>query len=97
MSIFKRLARFFTAAPPSDPFYRFTVVCNRCGEQIEGRVNTNNDLSMQDDEENGGTVYFSRKTLVGENLCFQRVEVELTFDKERHLLRREITGGKFVD
>jgi hypothetical protein len=97
MSFFKRLTRLLSASPPKDPFYHFTVVCNRCGEQIEGRVNTSNDLSQQDEDEGGGAVYFARKTLVGDSLCFQRVEVELTFDKDRKILGREITGGKFVD
>jgi hypothetical protein len=34
---------------------------------------------------------------MGEGLCFQRVEVNLTFDVNRKLINREISGGKFVD
>ena len=41
--------------------------------------------------------YFCRKVLVGEKLCFQPVELSLTFDKNRKLVKQEITGGKFID
>jgi hypothetical protein len=30
-------------------------------------------------------------------LCFQRIEVELTFDENRKLVDRQIQGGVFVD
>jgi hypothetical protein len=35
--------------------------------------------------------------LIGEGHCFQRVEVELTFDGTRRLIHREISGGQFVN
>jgi hypothetical protein len=33
---------------------------------------------------------------MGENRCFQRVEVELKFNSARQLLEQHITGGQFV-
>jgi hypothetical protein len=34
--------------------------------------------------------------LVGNQLCFQRVEVTLFFDNQRHLIDQEIKHGDFV-
>jgi hypothetical protein len=75
-------------------YYTFSVKCLRCGEIIEGRVDLNNDLSVEYKE--GGDVYYARKTLMGENRCFQRMEVELKFTSGRELLERHITGGEFT-
>jgi hypothetical protein len=36
------------------------------------------------------------KTLVGNRLCFERIEVTLTFDENRRLLDRDITRGEFI-
>jgi hypothetical protein len=41
--------------------------------------------------------YFCRKVLMGEKRCFQQIEVELTFDRNRKLTERKIKGGKFAD
>jgi hypothetical protein len=91
MGFFKKL--FGGGAPSSSSnFYTFNVRCDRCGEIIEGRVNLNNDLSLDDE---GG--YHVRKVLMGSNLCFQQIEVELKFDASRQLLEKQINGGKFVE
>lgn len=91
MSFFKRLLQG-TPAPSRTDSFAFTVVCSRCGEQIEGRVNLLNDLSADDE----GTGYHVRKVLMGSGHCFQRIEVELTFDSERHLIEKRIEGGRFT-
>jgi hypothetical protein len=75
-------------------YYTFSVKCLRCGETIEGRVDLNNDPSVEYEE--GGDVYYARKVLVGEGRCFQRVEVRFKFTSQRALLEREITGGEFI-
>ncbi len=74
--------------------YTFSVKCLRCGEIIQGRVNLDNDLSVE--YEDGGDVYYARKILMGENKCFQRMEVELKFTSGRELLEQHITGGEFT-
>jgi hypothetical protein len=74
--------------------YTFSVKCNRCGEILEACVNLDNDLSI--DYEDGGDIYHARKILMGENKCFQRVEVELKFSSNRELLEKHITGGEFL-
>jgi hypothetical protein len=84
-----------TPAKPDKNYYTFQVKCNRCGEIIEGRVDLNNDLSL--DYDNEQTVYFVRKGLLGGNRCFQQIEVELKFDSHRQLIEQNISGGEFVN
>jgi hypothetical protein len=75
--------------------YIFHVKCDRCGEIIEGRVDLNNDLSL--DYDGDSTVYFVRKGLIGDNRCFQQIGVELKFTPERQLIERLATGGQFTN
>lgn len=101
MNILKKLSGLFSASSEADQStYWVTVRCLRCGETIRTRLNLNNDLSAVYDEAAGGA-YFCHKILTGEGSaerrCFQRIEIELTFDGERRLLHREISGGQFVD
>jgi hypothetical protein len=78
---------------PQKRYYTFNVKCNRCGEIIEGRVDLDNDLSLNDE----GNGYLVRKGLIGANCCFQQIEVELTFDSARQIQEKTITGGEFAD
>ena len=97
MSILKKITNLIF--PPSGVdanAYWVTAKCKRCGETIRARINLNNDLSIEYGE-HGKNTYICRKTLMGEGHCFQRVEVVLTFDANKRLLSREITGGDFVD
>jgi hypothetical protein len=93
MNLLQKLFGGSSANPPNR-YYTFPVKCLRCGEIIEGRVDLNNDLSVEYEE--SGDVYYARKTLMGENRCFQRMEVELKFTPSRELLERHITGGEFT-
>jgi hypothetical protein len=97
MGLFKQLGKLFAPRSKSDQWaYWVNVKCNRCGELIQGRVDLRNDLSIQYGED-GSQTYFTRKVLMGQGHCFQRVEVEMTFDKDHRLMDRQISGGKFVD
>ncbi|MEW6286802.1 MAG: hypothetical protein AB1509_11295 [Chloroflexota bacterium] len=91
MNFFKRL---FSREParPAKRYYTFQVKCSRCGEVIEGRVDLDNDLSLNDE----GDGYLVRKGIIGGNRCFQQIEVELKFDPARQLLEKSIAGGEFV-
>ena len=80
---------------PEKRYYTFNVKCNRCGEVIEGRVDLDNDLSL--DYDGDSTVYFVRKGLVGNNRCFQQIEVEMKFTPARTLIEQEVTGGQFIN
>jgi hypothetical protein len=90
MSFLKNL---FAPQKPQKNYYTFQVQCRRCGETIEGRIDLDNDLSLSDE----GDGYIVRKGLIGANRCFQQIEVQITFDSQRHLQERSITGGTFVE
>jgi len=80
-------------AKPEKRYYVFQVKCNRCGEILEGRVDLDNDLSLNDE----GDGYLVRKTLPGGNRCFQQIEVKMSFTSTRDLIEKEIQGGTFVE
>ena len=71
--------------------YWVYVRCRRCGEVINTRIDLRNDLSQGEEEG-----YVITKTLVGDKLCFERIEVTLTFDENRRMVGREITRGDFI-
>ncbi|MFH1524039.1 MAG: hypothetical protein ABIF04_03665 [Chloroflexota bacterium] len=77
-------------------FYNFSVKCKRCSETIEGQVNLGNDPSLEFDEQ-GKPYYVCRKVLVGNKLCFQKIEVIFKFNEQHGVLEKQITGGEFVE
>jgi len=77
--------------------YLLTVRCSRCGEVIQTRVNLNDDLSVDYAEDGSPAGYFCRKVLMGKQSCFRPIEVRLTFDAQRRLTDRRISGGDFVE
>jgi hypothetical protein len=98
MSLLKKLSKIFITPPKGkdENSMWITVQCNRCGEQIHARVDLRNELSIEYSP--GGTTYHCHKVLIGsEKLCFQKMDVSLTFDASHNLIDREITGGKFVE
>jgi len=94
MNFFKKLL----TPRPSNPgkFHVFAVRCKRCSEIIHGQVNVNNEPSLEYDER-GQPYFVCRKVLVGNQLCFQQIEVIFKFNDLRGLLDRQVTGGEFVD
>lgn len=98
MSLFEKLRQALGSNAPNraaSNLYEVSVRCRRCGEILTAHINLLNDLSLADDVES----YRVRKLITGsgENRCFERVEVLLTFDQHRQLLSREAIGGTFVD
>ena len=71
--------------------YWIYVRCRRCGEVIKTRLDLLNSLALNDEDG-----YTTTKILVGNRLCFERIEVTLTFDENRRLLEREIAHGDFI-
>jgi hypothetical protein len=91
------LRRLFVSSAPARPIMTLTVQCLRCGETLTTEINLNNELSADYGEEGGGaTTYVCRKLITGKARCFQTIEVVLTFDADRRLRDKQITGGKFV-
>ena len=78
-------------------YFTFQVKCKRCGELIEGHIDTSNDLSVE--YAPGGDIYYARKVLIGDGStrCYQQIEVEMKFDANRNLIEKHIQGGTFVD
>jgi hypothetical protein len=95
MGFFDSLKSLFAGGSGSggseDGAYWVYVRCRRCGEVIKTRLDLANSLTLNDE---GG--YTTTKTLVGNRLCFERIEVTLIFDGNRHLTDREIVRGDFI-
>lgn len=100
MGFFKRLTEIFQpSGPQKAPDYSETIAvrCNRCGEILHARIDLRNDLSIDYGEGPESTTYFCRKVLMGEKRCFQKIDVELTYNSKRKLIARQAAGGEFVD
>ena len=96
MNFLQKLFGGSSSSPKSKKrYYTFTVKCKRCGELVEGRVDLDNDLSVEYEE--GGDIFYARKLLIGENRCFQRMEAVLKFNSNRELIEKQVTGGEFVE
>ena len=98
MGFFKKIFGGSKARSGRKKYYVFNVKCLRCGDVLEGRVDVDNDLSVE--YESGGDTFYCRKVLMGDgkNLCYQQIEVWLKFDSKRKLVeRRAETGGDFVE
>ncbi len=96
MSFFKQLASLFTGRPRSDTrFLSIYTLSRRCNEPLAGQVDTMNELSRTDED---GAAFYGRKVLhtTGERRCFDQVEVQLWFDKNKALLRHDVSGGKWL-
>jgi len=91
------LKNLFTNTPskPEKRYHVFQVKCNRCGEIIEGRIDLDNELSLE--FEGNSNVYFGRKVLMGSGRCFQQIEVEMKFTPARTLIEQEAKGGTLVE
>jgi hypothetical protein len=99
MNILKKLSKILASTPAkTDRAYYLYVQCNRCGEKLRARVDVWNELTPEyvGNSENAAT-YHCRKVLIGENLCFQMIELMLKFDKNHRLVEKEIHGGKYID
>ena len=97
MSLFRKISDYLKSPSDVDEAgYWVYVRCNRCHEPLGVRVNLHHDLSVDYDGPKSQS-YYSRKTIVGRSGCFQRVEIELTFNHKRKLINREISGGTFIE
>ena len=97
MSLFDRLSEYFRSSNNIDEDgYMVYVRCNRCKEPLRVRVNLRHDLSINYDAPKDQS-YFCRKTLVGRSGCFERIEIELTFNEKKKLVTREISGGTNIN
>ncbi len=93
MSFLDRLKKTLSS-PGLDRNFWIHVRCSRCGEVITARIDLMNDLTQ--DFQTGE--YRVHKVLVGDGRyqCFQRIHVDLVFDKNKRLIDRAIQGGEFL-
>jgi hypothetical protein len=97
LSFLKDLVSRLTSSTGKDSnLYWVYVQCDRCQEKIRFHVNIRNDLSIQYGETEKEDSYFTRKCVIGSQGCFKAIDVELTFDRDRRLVDRQITGGRFI-
>jgi hypothetical protein len=97
LSLLKRLTNFLSSGGRQEaPAYWIYARCSKCGEVLRSRVDLRNDLSIEY-EYGSDYTYFTRKMLIGENRCYQPIEVELRFDQRRNLVDRQIKGGEFAE
>ena len=98
MGIFRKLGNILFRPPSkADRAIYLYVQCDRCGEKLRARVDTWNELTPEYGVKNDEpTTYYCRKVLIGEKLCYQPIELQLSFDKNHKLVSQEIQGGKFI-
>ncbi|MDZ7843631.1 MAG: hypothetical protein U5K99_02340 [Anaerolineales bacterium] len=84
-------------APQGDRRGRMVYArCEKCGEILHTRVDLYHDLSVEYGDRRGEDKYFSRKVLMGDSGCFQRVELDLIFDRDRRLVDVDARGGEYL-
>lgn len=97
MDFVKKLNKLMSASNETDGDALWVYVrCARCGEKLGTRISLHNDLSIDFGEGDNQDIYICRKTLVGNQQCFRRIEIQLTFNSNRKIIGREIVGGEFI-
>jgi hypothetical protein len=97
MTFLKKLGSLFSSpGVSSKEEYWLYARCTACGEKLRIRINLYNDLSINYGEKDSQNTYVCRKMLVGNQRCFRRIEIKLTYNVNRKLIDREIIGGEFI-
>jgi len=95
MSVLKKIGKLLSPAPGRLE-HTVYLQCSRCGEHLTASINLRNDLSLEYGEEGQPDSYYCRKLVMGNGMCFQQIEIELTFDTSHTLLEQKISGGRFI-
>lgn len=95
MGLFKRLAGLFSGGRSGPRFVDIYVLSRRCNEPIAGRVDLFNELSLAEEEHD----YYARKVLhtSGERRCFDQVEVQLWFNRNKEIVDHQVSGGRWLE
>jgi hypothetical protein len=99
MGFWKKFTSLFSTSSASTDKTNITwlyVQCNRCGEKLRTRVNTHTELSPEFGNSDMATSFHCRKVLIGDKLCFQQIELNLTFNDKYQLIEKQISGGRFL-
>ncbi|MGD2163163.1 MAG: hypothetical protein PVI81_05275 [Anaerolineales bacterium] len=87
----------FTSPTPHSGALPIYVRCNRCGEGLKVDINLQNDLSVEYGASSSKDRYHVHKTIIGSNLCFQRIQMDLQFNSRKQIIAEEINGGRRID
>ena len=71
--------------------------CGKCGEEITIHVNRRTDIQnhyLEPGEE--GAAYNLRKEILGKK-CPNLIRIDVDFDKNYRVIRKDIEGGSFID
>jgi hypothetical protein len=99
MDLLKKLANLLGGGPSKAErsLYLF-IQCNKCGEKMRARVDLWNELTPDyEGNSEDPSSFHCRKVLVGENRCYQPIELQLKFDKNHKLVDKKIHGGKYIE
>jgi len=97
MGFFKKISSLLSPAAQDDPNAMWIYVkCNRCGEKLRARISSRSELSPDFGNSDNASSFYCRKVLIGENLCFQQIEVNLKFDTRYRIKEKQISGGDFI-
>jgi len=77
-------------------FIFFNVKCNRCGEEIQIKVNRRNDLqNLYKDSRKTGPAYILTKEALGKK-CPNLMKISVKFDENYRILSKKVSGAKFI-
>jgi hypothetical protein len=95
MGFFRRLFGMGPAKVDSR-YFPFYVYSQRCNEPLAGKIDTMNELSISEDAD---AAWYSRKVVhsSGRARCFDQIEVEVWFDANKAPVRRNVTGGLWLE
>ncbi len=97
MNFFKRLTNLFSGgSTTSSRYLTVYLLSRRCNEPIAGQVDLLNELSQPDE---GDSAYYARKVFrtSGQKRCFDQVEVELWFNKDKKVVEHTEQGGRWLE
>ena len=97
MSFWSRITSLFAGGGSGKRMLNIYALSRRCNEPIAGQVDLFNELSRTEDD--GDATFYTRKVLhtSGERRCFDQVEVNLWFDRNKRVLRYEVEGGRWLE
>ena len=97
MGFFRKISSLFASAQQEDANAVWIYVqCDRCGEKLRARLNTRAELSPEFGNTDNANSFYCRKVLIGEQRCYQQIEVNLKFDTRFKIVEQQISGGKFI-
>ena len=88
------LRKLFGGEPRDDSGLYFYIRSKRSGEIVRVRLDLNQFTPLYEGDKLTG--YFVRKTVVGQR-SFERMEAEFSFDANKRLIDKTVTGGEFVE